>query len=390
MKFGLLGDHPSLHQWWPVLTSGRRHQIEWVAGVSSADRNIPTNVNVLAEPSHLLERPELDAVLVCGGREAHLQTAKRLASQNIPLIILPAANQGTAFLYELSLIRDDLRVPLSPLFPLRRHPLVNRFRELLDNQTAGEILEISIQRQHPRTGDDPRIKIIDCNQHLLLDVDLFWQLSGKYGQVTALRTGEQDAAVATQNVTLSAPHLPEAIWSIVPADEESWTLTVRGTKQTITMSGGPFSQVHKLTWGDQEEIPDLAEVEEAFLEELDAIEANARDPRLQGDWQEFVHAMELVEATQQSIRRRRTVDLYFDMTSERSQFKTQMAALGCGVLMLTLLLLIAVLMLGQMLSPAAMKWARILAFTPLFLFLAMQILIVLARPSVSESTSETA
>ena len=98
--------------------------------------------------------------------------------------------------------------------------------------------------------------------------------------------------------------------------------------------------------------------------------------------------MELVEATQQSIRRRRTVDLYFDMTSERSQFKTQMAALGCGVLMLTLFLLVVVLMLGQMLSPEAMKWARVLAFTPLFVFLALQILIVLARPSASESSSK--
>ena len=144
----------------------------------------------------------------------------------------------------------------------------------------------------------------------------------------------------------------------------------------------------ELIVGENSETAEREIVDESFLEELDSLEMNARDPRLQGDWPEVVHAMELVEATQQSIRRRRTVDLYFDMTSERSQFKTQMAALGCGVLMLTLFLLILVLMLGQMLSPQAMKWARIAAFTPLFLFLFLQILIVLARPSVSDQTAD--
>jgi hypothetical protein len=99
--------------------------------------------------------------------------------------------------------------------------------------------------------------------------------------------------------------------------------------------------------------------------------------------------MELIEATGQSIRRRRTVDLYFDMTSERSQFKTQMSALGCGVLVLTLVLVILVLLMSEVLNldPRARTWATMLAFGPLFLFLALQSLIVLARPSVSETPS---
>jgi len=288
------------------------------------------------------------------------------------------------------LIRDDNHVPLSPLFPLRRHPLVNQFREILDEGTVGETVEITIQRRHPHAAGNPRIKIAECNQHLLWDVDLFWQLCGKYGQVTALRSGELDSAVSMQSVTLSASNLPEAIWSIVPAVEESWELTLRGNLQTVTLVGGADHSLSELKLGDSSESVDETEIEEAFLEELDTIEASFKDLRLQGDWPEFVHAMELVEATQQSIRRRRTVDLYFDMTSERSQFKTQMAALGCGVLMLTLFLLVVVLMLGQMLSPEAMKWARILAFAPLFIFLALQIFIVLARPSMSDSASGSA
>jgi len=388
MKLGLLGDHEQIERWLPVLTNGRRHQIFWAVGLSDFASDLPQQIERLAEPAQLLEVNGIDAILLCGSREANLQTAKQLAAQQIPLIILPAAGQGSAFLYELSLIRDDNQVPLSPLFPLRRHPLVNRFREILDEGKIGETVEITIQRRHPHPAGNPRIKISECNQHLLWDVDLFWQLCGKYGQVTALRSGELDSAVAMQNVTLSAAHLPEAIWSIVPAAEESWELTLRGNDSNITLSGGNDHTLSELRLEEICERVNEEEVEEAFLEELDAIDASFHDPRLQGDWPEFVHAMELVEATQQSIRRRRTVDLYFDMTSERSQFKTQMAALGCGVLMLTLFLLVVVLMLGQMLSPGAMKWARILAFTPLFVFLALQVLIVLARPSASESSAD--
>lgn len=388
MNLGILGDHDSLARWLPLLTSGERHQIHWTAGMQQFDSLIPAHVERLSRPDALLEVPRLDAVLVSGSNERNLQVARQLAAQNVPLILLPAAAQGSAFLYELSLIRDDRQVPLCPLFPLRRHPLLNRLREILDENQLGELLQLTLERHLPPTAG-PRVKIADANQHLLWDVDLFWQLSGKYSQVTALRSGEQDAAVAAQSVTLSANRLPEAVWSVVPGDAERWKLTIRGDRQQVALVGGPDDSALQLQLGETTETVTKAEVDEAFLEELDSIEASFHDPRLQEDWPEFVHAMELIEATGQSIRRRRTVDLYFDMTSERSQFKTQMSALGCGVLVLTLALVILVLLMSEILEldPRARTWATMLAFGPLFLFLALQSLIVLARPSVSENAS---
>lgn len=390
MNLGLLGEHDAIAPWLPLLTSGKRHQIRWAAGVSGLDSLLPTSVERLTRPEAFLEIHRLDAVLLCGSTERNLQVARQLAAQNIPLVILPAAAQGSAFLYELSLIRDDRQVPLIPLFPLRRHPLLNRMREILDENQLGELLQLTLERRlNPTAG--PRMKIADANQQLLWDVDLFWQLSGKYSRVTALRSGEQDAAVAAQSVTLSADRLPEAVWTIAPGEDESWKLTVRGDRQQAVLTGGPQNQVLQLQLGDTAESVTDADVGEACLEELDSIEAAFHDPRLQEDWPEFVHAMELIEATGQSIRRRRTVDLYFDLTSERSQFKTQMSALGCGVLILTLALVILVLLMSEILelTPRARTWATILAFAPLFLFLALQCLIVLARPSVSESSSSS-
>jgi hypothetical protein len=101
-----------------------------------------------------------------------------------------------------------------------------------------------------------------------------------------------------------------------------------------------------------------------------------------------VRAFELVEAAHRSRVRRRTIDLYFDTPSERSNFKTQMTAIGCGVLMFTLLGMLLTLALGAAanefgLPAGVMKIARLAVFAPLLVFLAMQLLLLVAKPSAS-------
>ena len=90
--------------------------------------------------------------------------------------------------------------------------------------------------------------------------------------------------------------------------------------------------------------------------------------------------------TARSIRRRRTIDLHFESTSERTQFKTQMTALGCGVLGYLFFGLIAYLLVGELLDvgPRAMKILRLVWFAPVLVYLALQFLVVLARPASQE------
>jgi hypothetical protein len=60
---------------------------------------------------------------------------------------------------------------------------------------------------------------------------------------------------------------------------------------------------------------------------------------------------EIQEAMQRSLRRRRTIDLQFETTSERSQFKTQMATAGCFVLVYTFFATVLLLLAGAVLDP---------------------------------------
>jgi hypothetical protein len=78
-------------------------------------------------------------------------------------------------------------------------------------------------------------------------------------------------------------------------------------------------------------------------------------PEERPDWTDLTRDFEVLDAVRRSLARRRTIDLHFETTSERSLFKTQMTAIGCGVLMLTLFAVVALLFLGSVLdvrSPA--------------------------------------
>ena len=104
-------------------------------------------------------------------------------------------------------------------------------------------------------------------------------------------------------------------------------------------------------------------------------------------WAELAKAVELVDAVERSVRRRRTIDVYFETPSERGIFKTQMTAVGCSLLMLTLAAVIFYLLLAATVEmPPLMKRVLVvLIFLPLGAFLALQVLVFVARPAGREN-----
>ena len=73
---------------------------------------------------------------------------------------------------------------------------------------------------------------------------------------------------------------------------------------------------------------------------------------------ELVDLVETFAAILESARRRRAIDLHHEPTSERTVFKSQMAAVGCLLLLLTLLGLVVLLVLGAVLDPTGTRGGR--------------------------------
>lgn len=86
-------------------------------------------------------------------------------------------------------------------------------------------------------------------------------------------------------------------------------------------------------------------------------------------------------SSQQVVAARRTVDVHFDSGSEKGVFKSQMTAMGCGVLIFMMLGMVAYLIVAQLvpLPNTILHILRILWITPLVLFLIAQVLLPLAR-----------
>ena len=72
-------------------------------------------------------------------------------------------------------------------------------------------------------------------------------------------------------------------------------------------------------------------------------------------WPDAVRAAELADGVFESLKRRRTVDVYRERRDELASFKGIMTSVGCGLIWLTLLVLIVVAA-GEGLSIPGMKW----------------------------------
>lgn len=382
MKLSLIGDHRALPEIIADLKS-HGHVVSEAWGLCDAHREALGEVYPAAacpaDWSSQLDAGCSDVVAVFGAAEATLDAVRKLATHGRPILLAPDYDQGLGFIYELSLIHDDNNVALLPWCPERFDPHVLSLREHLGTGAIGKPLLIEWNRR-VRT-DSGRLVAAECDRQLLADVDLLRQIGGDYNQVTALQTRTGDEALVKASVTLAAADCPDASWTIVPdANEDAWSLVIRGESGSITLSGssvGPHSLVV-----NGETIPSVAhESERGWGRAVSALERMGIEKWI--GWDQLTRNFETVDATRISLRKRRTIDLYFETASELSQFKTQMTAIGCGVLTFTLFALVAYLTLASIfpLPRTVLNVLRILWLLPLVVFLCLQLLVVLARPA---------
>lgn len=408
MKFALLGDDPAAARLLDAIASSPEHALTCVTlaaepmvadvlRIAPAARHVPQWEELLADAA-------IDAVIVAGHEAGVLEAARRLASAGKPLLVLPDVRQGLAFIYELTLIRDDTGVVLCPAFPDRFDSAVLRLKAIIDSGRLGELLHLQLERRNSASspsagkGAPSPISQAEIDEALFHDVDLLRFLGGDYNQVTALWTGPGEGVVSLASVALAGEGLPPVSWSLKVAPRSPseawstppWKLLAIGQKHTVALSREEEGPRFRLDADDTEladvEIPTLAENHgESLLARFVSLTA---DGPSHSDWSDLTQAFELVDAARRSVFRRRTIDVHFLAASERSVFKTQMTAIGCGLLVATFLAVLLVLLIGELFEPSAavMRVLRLLVFAPLLVFLALQLLVLIARPSSAERT----
>ncbi|MFM9965336.1 MAG: hypothetical protein ACKV2Q_29470 [Planctomycetaceae bacterium] len=329
MNFALIGDDAAAL---PLLEaiSVAGHRVVRVALAKPATRGLAARAAWSSVPhgswEELLIDQTVEAVVVAGDSDDVQTAAKQLASAGKPLLIVPRVAFGAACAYELSLIRDDSHVELMPAFTLRFVPELVALARPLAAGELGTIRRLQVDRELSAVIATAALTDAEIESAALDDIDLLQWLGGRYDQVTAQRSGLTEQGCSQATLTLAGSGLPDATWTARRGTTPVWRLTVETDREPIHFE-------HPVT--------SPAAMIAAFV---------ASNSPHAPTWSDAVRAFDVLDAARRSLRRRRTIDLHFEILSERQQFKTQMTAIGCGMLMLTLVLMLALLGLGALLE----------------------------------------
>ena len=356
MNVALVGDDPALAAWASrvVAAGGRISSLQ----VSTAIVAELERLRLIGQQAGGAEQPD---VVIAAGQPSKVLSAGRLFGVEVPRLVLPGATDAAALAYGWLPLAED-GAQLRPAFCRRYEPAV---RECARRNAAGDLGALTLLRferivpvspaaaaSGAAASDASRIPHVMAEADWLTDFDLLRLLGGNYTRITAQRLGDSGAAALETSITLGGDGLPEAVWSVKAGAAPGWRLTLSGSQGTVTLlqsSGQPMA----MQWNGQAVATPgpAAEAEclRCFLDEQ--VQPVAELDLLAPTWDDFVRVCDLMEGARRSLRRRRTIDLHFESTSERSQFKTQMTAIGCGVLTWALLATCGGLILGKVLDP---------------------------------------
>lgn len=399
MNFILVGDDCAALTLLRAIAASPQHALTHAAecnALASELLRLAPRVRIGAGWEEALSAQAADGAIVAGSEPAVLEAARQFAAAGVPLAIFPAARQQSTFIYELTLIRDASGAVLMPAVPLLLHPLVCRLREVLDSGELGRVTELRLEREWRGETKASAFTVEERDAVLLPDAVLLRHFGGDYDQVTALHSGgRSEGAMTLATVALSGGDLPPAAWSLrLSPSVAQWSLTVVGDERRAVLCGQNLPDL-RLDLGGGAEAPEAAPAGAAVDEDigrrmLEQFQAALAGAMVRPNWRELTRAFETVDAAHDSVRRRRTIDLHFDATSERSVFKTQMTAVGCMLLTATFLAVLLLLAVGAAFDhpavAAALRVARIAVFVPLLVFLVLQGLLLFTRPSHAEGS----
>lgn len=298
--------------------------------------------------------------------ERSIESCRRVSQEGKPLLVFLPEGVSTAFSYELHLLLDEAIAGVVAVS--------GRWFCDVPDQVPATQLRISLRQP----TEDARFRRLQIHA-----IDLMTAAGGEYTQVTGL---DIPAAAGTSRMITLARQDGAAAPATIQFDGGADVAAL-----TVVSDDGEQQYPSDLPLPDQ--APASAQRVESVLLALD-------DPaQCQLLMRRLSASLELMEGLDKSLRRRRTVDVHADSLSERSVFKTQMTAIGCGVLAwmsLGIMIIAAVRPIRKQLPSFVIAGGMILWVLPLVLFILTQFLLPLARervavssdPTVDESTAE--
>ena len=374
MNLALLGsDAPSRELVRAAAASGE-HRLVWGCELGDFEaefRRLAPAAGISQHWESLLSGELADGLIVARGSDddQRADQLRKLVQAGLPMLVSHPVHSSMLVYYELDMIRRESRCVVLPYLPARGHPAVMQIRALLSSPEAGlgRLEQLVIERQMP---DRTQSAVLT---QFAVDIDLARALCGDLNKIGAMAPAGVVERYANLGVQLSGPEGALVRWSVSPVETQA------GAKVTLLASGGKAT-----LWMPQESAPwklDLIQrdrpasyefpvTRDAPLLALAALQSAVQGEEPPPNWTDACRDVELADSIDRSLAKGRTVEVYFEDYTEQGTFKGTMTSLGCGLLMLSLVLLPIVAIADRLGVPLVKHWAFfLLGIFVLFLLL---------------------
>lgn len=327
----------------------------------------------------LLETGQVDAVIVARGEDSDLRTEqlRKLVQVEQPALVSHPVVDSMLVYYELDMIRRDTNSVLVPELAGRLHPAAQALAEIVRQGEAspiGKVEHLTMERCLPT----PSKQLVD--RQFARDVDVIRVIAGDMTRLGAMAGAPGTPNYAALGVQMHGPLGIDARWSVVAIQAACGAkITLTGALGRVTVEldslDAPWTmETQTADPAQRQEFAGGSSADVVLAQFAAAIDGQTVTP----DWVDACRAVELTETIARSLQKSRTIELYYEDYTEDATFKGTMASLGCGLLLLTLMLLVLVGVLEQMKVPFLGVW-RYAVVGVLGVFLALQLLLLTSK-----------
>jgi len=380
MKLALLGVDPeSLRLAEAALKAG--HKIVWPADLAAAGSSPQTwthgHLALRTDAWEDLYDPKTgDAIIVGAGPDDDIRgrQVQELARMGRPMLVTFPAFRSVLTYYEIDMARSESGAVLQHFNPLLEAPLLEEAAAWIGSgrPAIGPVEQIVCTRS---LSDRSRERVL---WHFPRDVELLGRLAGRLNRIGAHGgAGGDAAAYAALSVQLVGPSELPVRWVVEPpVGEEGLNVTFVGQRGRLALAFNRFDQLIGVVQPQasdaiEQPAPEYDPAARAIARFVAAAESGSAAA---STWPNALHAMELADSIEISLRRGRMIDVHEQQLTEHLAFKGTMAAVGCGVLVVVIpLMLLVGWIAGQLGIPVADYWPHALLVL-LALFLGLQVL----------------
>lgn len=342
MRFALIGDHPDGLAMTAALVSDGSHSLATYAGPGQGReqlRGVGSEFRQVHDLEEVLAAKELELVIVADTLEHRPAVLRRAMQAEKHVLCVHPADLQPDICYEAAMILQDTRKVLLPLLAVGLAPGLERLQAAVQEGVLGAIQLVEGEWTSASAGANW------SESPLLTAWDGLRRLQGEIREVSVLTAGGEGLQPAEQ-VTLTGRFSAGPLFRLLINPTASTTTCrwlVRGEKgqAELQLPDGPFGR-GELRYPSPE-----GEHCESFApwnpwQRLTAVLHGCVDRKPQPvSWLDETRCLELFDAARTSARRRRVVPLDYEAASEEANFKSTMTAVGCGLLLLLLVLFFA-------------------------------------------------